>query len=381
MAVDISNYKNVSSSKVEESSLIDKITAVFSKDISFGSKELSDKKKESFYHELAILLEAGVDIRSSLEMIAMEQVNQKDKDFFDKLKEDVIAGVIFSEALKNTGKFSLTEYYSIKIGEETGRLITILKDLTEYYVKKIKQKRQLISALTYPCIVLLTSVGAVLFMLNFIVPMFADVFKRFGGKLPWITQMIVNLSTVLGQYIYYMLFLIIAIVTLIYSQRERVWFRKYSAYILLHLPFFGEMFRKIYLAQFCHSMALLVSSRIPLLKALSMVRQMTSFYPIEVSLLQIEKDVMMGMSLNKSMSAYSVYPVRMISLIKVGEEVNQLDTFFGKISKQCNDEVEHQTAVISSLIEPLMILFLGGVVGLILVAMYLPLFQLSSTFK
>jgi len=81
------------------------------------------------------------------------------------------------------------------------------------------------------------------------------------------------------------------------------------------------------------------------------------------------------------MSAYSVYPVRMISLIKVGEEVNQLDTFFGKISKQCNDEVEHQTAVISSLIEPLMILFLGGVVGLILVAMYLPLFQLSSTFK
>ncbi|MCU0431737.1 MAG: type II secretion system F family protein [Cytophagaceae bacterium] len=127
-------------------------------------------------------------------------------------------------------------------------------------------------------------------------------------------------------------------------------------------------------------MALLISSKIPLLRAMGLIQQMIGFLPIETSIQQMEKDILQGESLWKSMSNFSIYPKRMISLIKVGEEVNQLDSFFSKIAQQYTAEVEHQTSLISSMIEPFMIIFLGLIVGFILIAMYLPLFQLSSSF-
>jgi type IV pilus assembly protein PilC len=125
-------------------------------------------------------------------------------------------------------------------------------------------------------------------------------------------------------------------------------------------------------------MTLLIGSKIPLLRALSLVRQMIGFYPIEISLTEIESYILKGDSLHSSLSHFAVYHKRMISLIKVGEEVNQLEEFFEKIGKQYTDDVEHQTAMIGSLIEPFMIIFLGIVVGIILIAMYLPLFNLSN---
>jgi type IV pilus assembly protein PilC len=128
-------------------------------------------------------------------------------------------------------------------------------------------------------------------------------------------------------------------------------------------------------------MALLIGAKIPLLRALQLTSTMIRFYPIEESLQTIEKDIVQGTSLHKSMEAYKIFYPRMISLIKVGEEVNKLDTFFDKIANQYTDEVEHQTAVMGNLIEPLMLIFLGAVVGTILIAMYLPLFSLSTSFS
>jgi len=179
---------------------------------------------------------------------------------------------------------------------------------------------------------------------------------------------------------YFFLFVIIT-VALLFTQRNNEIYRKISTALLLKIPFIGPIMRKIYLARFCHSMTLLMGAKIPIIRALALVKQMIRFYPIEVSLSEIEKDVMQGQSLNKSLSKFSIYTPRMVSLIKVGEEVNQLETFFDKIAKQYSDEVEHETGLLGTLVEPFMLVFLGGVVGLILVAMYLPMFQLSSTFK
>jgi type IV pilus assembly protein PilC len=217
-------------------------------------------------------------------------------------------------------------------------------------------------------------------MLNFIVPMFSDIFKRFGNNLPWITQKIVNLSNTLrGNVWWILLFLVVAIV-FTYMQRKQNWFREYSSKIVLKLPIVGMLIQKIYLARFANALALLISARIPILRAIQLVKQMINFYPIEVSLKKIEEDVLQGNPLNTAMQCFSVYPAKMISLIKVGEEVNKLDEFFAQISEQYTQEVEHQSSVISSLLEPIILLVLGAIVGVILISMYLPLFQMSSVF-
>ena len=380
MAIDISKLKAkttpVSKKEKEEGSVFD----FLNKDISLFGNSLSDKKKEAFYHELFILLTAGVDIRSTLDLIATEQTSEKDKQLFVGIRDSVTSGSTLSDAIQATGKFSPYEYHSLRIGEESGKLSTVLKELADFFQSNINLRRQIIGALTYPGIVLCTSFGAIFFMLNFIVPMFADVFKRFGGKLPFITALIVDMSNWLGSYFYLIFLGFAGAIGFMFSQRNQLWFRKFFSKLLLRTPFVGEMIRKIYMARFCHSMALLIGAKIPIVRAIKLVKQMIGFYPIEISLDQIEQDIMQGISLNKSLSNFPVYHKRLVSLIKVGEEVNQLELFFGKIAKQYSQDVEHQTSLISSMIEPFMIIFLGIIVGVILIAMYLPLFQLSTTF-
>ena len=360
-----------------------KETSVFdflSKDIRLFGTQLNDKKKERFYSELNILFSAGIDIKTALELIEEEQTKKAEKELFSKIRESVINGGSLSEAIKETEKFSTYEYYSIKIGEESGRLPEVLEELAVFFSKKIRQKRLVLNALSYPSIVLLVAFGAIFFMMKFIVPMFADVFLRFGGDLPYITKLIIKISKAFSLYAYYFIFSILGTGLFFYTQKQKDWFRRISASLIMKTPIMGNIIQKIYLARFCHSMNLLISAKTPLLQAIQLVKKMVGFYPVEYSLGLVEHNVLKGESLSLSLSRYPVYNKRLIALIKVAEEVNQLDLVFGKLAKQYTDEVEHQTSLIGSLIEPVMIIFLGLMVAVILVAMYLPLFQLSTSF-
>jgi type IV pilus assembly protein PilC len=364
----------------ETNNWLDKLVLLMNKDMKLGSTVMNDQVRQAFYVELQVLLNAGIDIRTALELIEEEQKKQNTKKVIDELKQQVISGKSLSMAMQHSKEFTAYEYFSVQIGEESGKLNTVLKELAIYYKSKIKLRRQLISALTYPAVVLTTSIGAIFFMLNFIVPMFSDIFKRFGNNLPWITQRIVNFSNTLRGNIWWILLFLVVAIVFTYTRRKHNWFREYSSKIVLRLPIVGILIQKIYLARFANALALLISARIPILRAIQLVNQMINFYPIEVSLKKIEEDVLQGNPLNKAMQCFSVYPAKMISLIKVGEEVNKLDEFFSQISEQYTQEVEHQSSVISSLLEPIILLVLGAIVGVILISMYLPLFQMSSVF-
>lgn len=357
------------------------LSSFLNREISFGSKELSDKKKEYLYMELSSLLQAGINLKSSLELVAADQQKPQDKQLFQQIQEAVLKGTALSSALQQTGKFSLYEVYSLQIGEETGKIIEVLADLAKYYQSKIRQRRKIVSALTYPCIVMCTSLGAVFFMLKFVVPMFGDVFKRFGGELPWLTAKILDMSQALENSFLYIILIFGTIVAFVVNSRNKEWFRQWASIVILKTPVVGSLVQKIYLARFANVMRLLINARLPLLRAIALIRQMIAYYPVESSLSKIEQDIMNGKSLHQSMQQFDIYPSKMIQLIKVGEETNQLDHFFGKISEQYVDEVEFKTAALSSLMEPLIIIFLGLMVGLILVAMYLPLFQMSNSFQ
>jgi type IV pilus assembly protein PilC len=380
-SIDLSRYeakKVVKPSKVnDEGGLI----ALLNRDISFGKKELDDKKKEYLYLELSSLLLAGINLKSSFELITADQQKEKDKQLYKNIQDAVLGGTTFSQALQQTGKFSLYEVYSLQIGEETGKLIEVLQDLAKFYQNKIKQRRKIVSALTYPCVVLTSSLGAVFFMLKFVVPMFGDVFKRFGGKLPWITEKIIGVSNAMENNFWRFVIFILLIVAFILFTRKTEKFREVFSKIVLRTPLIGNLVQKIYLARFCNSMRLLISAKLPLLRAIALIRQMINYYPIESSLQKVEDDILNGKSLHQSLQQFKVYPSKMIQLVKVGEETNQLDYFFGKISEQYIEEVEYKTSTLSSMMEPLIIIFLGLIVGVILISMYLPLFQMSNSFQ
>lgn len=354
--------------------------AMLNKDISFGSKQVSDKKKESLYVELSTLLLSGIDLRTSLELILVDQEQAKDKALFERIRQRILSGSALSDALKETDRFSDYEYYSIRIGEETGKLGDVLTDLAKYYKSKISQRRKIVSAITYPAIVLLSSLGAVFFMIKFVVPMFADVFLRFGGKLPWITALIISFSGWFDRSFIYLVVFILVLAIVYTFKRKSDWYRDISSRLLLKVPVVGDLLKKIYLARFANTMRLLVSTNTPLLRSIALVRQMINYHPIETSLLKVEQDILQGRSLHQSLSDFPFYPAKMIQLIKVGEEVNRMDYFFEKIAAQYTEEVEYKTNTISSLLEPLIIIFLGLVVGVILIAMYLPMFQMSNSF-
>src|ERR1700710_2450562 len=190
-SIDLSRYetkKVVKPSKTKDGG--GGLMALLRRDINFGKKELSDKKKEYLYLELSSLLQAGINLKSSFELITADQQKEKDKQLYTNIQEAVLKGTTFSQALQQTGKFSLYEVYSLQIGEETGKLIEVLQDLAKFYQNKIKQRRKIVSSLTYPCVVMSSSLGAVFFMLKFAVPMLGDVLQRFGGHLPWATEKI-----------------------------------------------------------------------------------------------------------------------------------------------------------------------------------------------
>ncbi len=352
----------------------------FNRDIKIFSAGMNDRKKERFYSELHVLLTAGVDIRTAFELLESEAEKKEEKLLYGSILTSIVSGATLPDAVEKTGKFSTYEFFSLRIGEESGRMSAVLEDLGHYFSKKIKQKRKVTSALSYPVIVIAIAFLAVGFMLRFVVPMFADMLARFGTELPAITKWIIAASNAMGKYGPWILLLIISLVIFTWSQRKQDWFRKISSGFVFRIPYVGKITQKVYIERFAHSMHLLLASKTNLIGALELVQKMVGYYPIEKSLDKIRKDILAGASLHESLAKFSVYPKRMVSLIRVAEEVNQLDMMFEKLSSQLSDEIEHETSVLGSVIEPIMIMFLGVMVAVILVAMYLPMFKLGTAF-
>lgn len=352
---------------------------ILNKDIKLFGTSFNDQKKVDFFTEIHTLLSSGIDIRTSLDIITQSQKKDSDKEVFNKVKTNIIAGKSLSEAMTLTEKFSNYDTICVKIGEETGRLNDILSEMTMFYSFKIKHRRQVYSSLSYPILVLITSLVAVFFMMNFIVPMFSEVFNRFGGQLPALTQTIIHISGFIQDNTLIILFIVFSFIVFISFSRKEEWFRKYSAILILKTPLLGRIVNKIYLSRFCQAMGLLTASRIPMINAIELVKQMIGFYPYEQALNQVIKDILKGKHLHESLSKYYFFELKLVSLIKVAEEVNQLDIMFAKLNKQYSEETENSLGMLTTFLEPILIIFVGLLVAIVLISMYLPLFQMSTS--
>lgn len=341
-------------------------------------KKFSDKKKEIFYRELGMLLKSGVDFKKALEILSQQTKNKFEKDIIQQIKEKVVEGKSIYEAMMTSGHFSPYEYYSIQIGEETRKLEEVLTELQKFFNRKIQMKRQIISVLTYPCIVLAVTFLVLYFMLTKVVPMFSSVFKQFGSELPKSTQYIIKISNNSGILFTITAIIIVGLGVMHYSMKGKDNYRSFTSSLVLKIPYFGNLIRKIYISRFCQSMNLLITSKTTLISSLSLTSKMIGFYPIENSIENIKEDITRGASLSESLRKHDVYEDKMVSMIEVAEQVNQLDVMFERLSEQYNEDISHQTKMIGVILEPMIIIVIGLVVGIIMISMYAPMFDLSK---
>ena len=368
MSIDLTTYKTP---KVEK-----KDVRIETRSFQF-SKKLSDKKREIFYRELGMLLRSGVDLKKALEILSNQSANKFEKELILQIKEKVVEGRSIYESMRESNQFSAYEYYSIQIGEETRKLEEVLSELQKYFNRKIQMKRQIVSVMTYPTIVMLVTVLVLYFMLNKVVPMFSSVFKQFGSELPQSTQIILKISNHSGMIFSIIVGLIIGSIAIHMLLKEKDRYRSFSTKLILKIPYFGNLIRKIYISRFCQAMNLLITSKTTLINSLSLTAKMIGFYPIEIAIEQIKEDITRGTSLHESLKKHDVFENKMISMVEVAEQVNQLETMFERLTEQYNEEISHQTKMIGVILEPMIIIVIGAIVGIIMVSMYAPMFDLS----
>ncbi|WP_299627666.1 type II secretion system F family protein [uncultured Tenacibaculum sp.] len=354
------------------------IDTILKKEISLFGNSFSDKKKEAFYTELVVLLQAGLELKNALDLISKEQKKENDKKLFEEVIDDLISGKNFSDALKGKKAFSDYEFYSVQIGERAGTLIEVIEELSLFYKRKNEQRRNIISALSYPVIILITAFFAVVFMMQFVVPMFADIFKQNKVELPWITSKIIGVSNFFRGYYWTLLLGVVLFFILRKVFSSKTWYKNFSSLLLLKTPFVGEFFRKVKIAQFTQAITLLIGAKVPLLNGIQLTQKMITFYPLQQALYEIESDILLGKSLSESISQHAVFDSKMVALIKVAEETNQNHVIFQRLTEQYNKDIEYRSKNLSAVLEPVIILFLGAIIATILVAMYIPMFNLST---
>ncbi|WP_420571660.1 type II secretion system F family protein [Kordia sp.] len=353
-------------------------SSILQKEIVLFGNGFSNKLKEDFYTELGVLLNAGVSLKEGLELLLNSQNKKATKDILEIVVADLIEGQSMSEAIRTHKAFTEYEYYSIKIGEETGTLAAVVKQLGAFFARKNQQRRDVVSALTYPIIVFSTAFLVVLFMLHFVVPMFQDIFKQNKVELPGITNFIISVSEFMKSYGLVIIFGMISLFASRFLFNKQEWYRRFKDSLLLKLPFFGNFIKTVYLSQFTQAIALLSASKVPVINSIQLVKKMIAFYPLQDALTSVEASILKGATLSESLASHPIFSDKMIALVKVAEQTNQTEFIFDRLNVQYHEQVQRQSKMMSTIMEPLIIVFVGVMVGIILIAMYLPMFKLGT---
>ncbi len=354
------------------------ITDLLQTEISLFGSFFGNRKKEDFYTELGVLLKAGISLKDGLALIGENQKKEKLSTFYSEMVDALVSGESFADVLQKEKVFTEYEYYSVKIGEETGTLAKVAEELGQYFARKNEQRRALTNALTYPVIILVTAILVVIFMLRMVVPMFQDIFRQNGVELPAITKMIIAASDFSLDYGSVILLGILVLIVFRKTLSRKQWFKSRKDHLLLKLPYVGNFLKAIYLSRFTHAVSLLTASKVPVLNSIRIVKKMIDFIPLQEALNRVEEGVMRGQSLHEAMNGNRIFDNKMISLVKVAEETNQSEYIFERLNHQYSLEVQQKSKLLSTVMEPLIIVIVGFFVGVILVSMYLPMFRLSS---
>lgn len=342
-------------------------------------KKVNPKNLAVFTRQFSVMIDAGLPLVQCLEILGTQE---EDKNFAATIlatRSDVESGASLADAMKKHPKaFDPLFTNMIAAGEAGGILDTILKRLATYIEKAVKLKGQVKSAMIYPVAVIVIAVLVVGVILWKVIPTFAALFSGLGAELPLPTRIVIALSDFLVQF---MPFIIVAIVAIGYGFKQyygTVGGRKTIDGLTLKLPILGLIMRKIAVARFCRTLATLLSSGVPILDGLDITARTSGNSVVEDAILATRKSIERGETISAPLKETGVFPPMVTQMIAVGETTGALDTMLSKIADFYEDEVDTAVAGLLTLLEPVMIAFLGAVVGGIVIAMYLPIFDLIS---
>lgn len=342
----------------------------------FGPK-VKLKDLSIFSRQFATMLNSGLSLLRGLSILVEQTENKELARVLGLVRADVETGNALSTSLaKHPKAFPPLMINMVKAGEVGGFLDSVMMQIAQNFESEVKLKGKIKSAMTYPTVVFVLSIVAVIIMLVFIVPVFAKMFVTLGSKLPAPTQLLVDLShsmkIIIGP----------AIVILIASY---VAWGKYKLHpkvrnvvdpLKLRLPVFGELLRKVSLARFSRNLGTMISSGVPILQSLDIVADTTGNIVIARAVRDVQESVRTGESLAKPLEQHPVFPSMVVQMMSVGEETGALDTMLRKIAEFYDQEVEATTEALTALLEPLMIAFIGSLVGAMIITLYLPMFDI-----
>jgi len=297
-----------------------------------------------------------------------------------QVKEDVESGSTFADALKKHPK-AFNELYVnlVAAGEVGGILDTILNRLAVYIEKSLKLKKQVKSAMTYPVTIVGIALVVIAVILVFVIPAFEKMFSDFGGALPMPTQIVINISNFVQDYI---LLIIGTIIFVIFAAKKIYSTEKGRDKIdnwALRLPVMGILIRKVAVAKFARTLSTMISSGVPILDGLDIVRKTAGNRTVEKAIGQVRSSISEGKTIAGPLKASGVFPPMVCQMIEVGEQAGALDTMLSKIADFYDDEVDDAVGNLTAMMEPILMLFLGTTVGGLVIAMYLPIFKLAGT--
>ena len=359
---------------------VDALNAVLNKDITLRSS-LKSKDFIVFLRQFSSLMNAGILLVDALDLLAAQSTSLALKEALEELSEEIREGVALSEAMAKKPKlFPDLLIHMIHSAEVSGRLEEVLQQMADYYEKQHRIKQKISTAMTYPLVVAVLAFLITAFLLVFIVPIFGDMFASMGSELPAITRMVLTLSGLLQRY-WWMVLLLMGLLVAVIIQLGK---KEQVAYVFdvlqLKVPILGTFIQKTLLARMTQTLSSLINSSVPILQAIEVTSKVVGNRVVENVLLQAQKDVEQGESLAKPMVDHWFFPPLIIQMIQVGESSGELDEMLKKVSEIYDQEVEEASDKMQALIEPIMIIFLSGVVGVIVLSIVVPMFSMFETF-
>jgi type IV pilus assembly protein PilC len=338
---------------------------------------IKPKRVAIFTRQFSVMLDAGLPLVQCLEILGEQEEDRNFREIIQQVRTDVESGASLADSMRKHPKAFNNLYVSmIAAGEAGGILDIILQRLATYIEKVVRLNNQVKSALIYPVTIIVIAVGVVAIILWKVIPVFAQLFAGLGGELPFLTRMVVGASNFLVRYFIF----IVAGFILIWIAIRR-WYktdtgRHFVDGFMLKLPVVGMLLRKIAVARFCRTLSTLTASGVPILDGLEITARTSGNAIVEDAIMAVRKAVEEGKTISQPLAETKVFPPMVVQMVNVGEQTGALDQMLAKIADFYEEEVDTAVAGLMKLLEPLMIVFLGGIIGTIVTAMYLPMYAI-----
>ena len=344
--------------------------------------KVKDKQMAIFTRQFSTMVDAGLPLVQCLTILAEQSESKTLRTVTSKVAGSVEAGSTLADGLRRHPK-TFDELYVnlVEVGEAGGILDTVLQRLSVYIEKAAALKRKVKSAMIYPLTIVGVAFIVVIFMLTFVIPTFAKMFTSMGADLPLPTVIVIRLSDFATRFWWLIIGAAIGIVVGIRAYYKTEGGRSLIDALVLKLPVFGTLVRKVAVARFTRTLGTLVSSGVPILEGLRITARTAGNRVVERAVLETRASVTAGKTLAEPLKASTVFPPMVVQMISVGEQTGALDAMLNKIADFYDDEVDTAVTALTALLEPMMIVFLGVVIGGLVIAMYLPIFRLVTLVK